>query len=120
MLSIGLRVAQIKVVFCASERLRMARSASGVLDSSPLAYIEWFRPFRMKDAYGLHRLRRSTRHGVPHAEVVPLTRISRSCHLMARFKTAVDSGWNPFTVLRLCDEFYLNPWITVDDFLCMR
>ncbi|TCD60331.1 hypothetical protein EIP91_010340 [Steccherinum ochraceum] len=115
----GLRVAQVKVIFNLPSRLQ---DSSRILRSNPapLAYIEWFRPFSRKDVYGLYKLKRSTRGTLSHAEVVPLTRIVRSCHIVANFKTEIPHTWTPFTVLQQCSEFYLNPWVSLDDFLCMR
>lgn len=123
MLLLGLRVTQVKVIFRLPERFRAQSAASRLvsgLDGSPLAYIEWFRPFSRPDALGLYKLKRSTRGKLPNAEIIPLSQIYRSCHLVPRFKTAVHSRWNPHTVLDLCPEFYLNPWVSVDDFVAMR
>ncbi|KAG2113451.1 uncharacterized protein F5147DRAFT_744159 [Suillus discolor] len=77
----GLRVAQVLSVFKVptyypdEERLR-----------GPLAYIEWMTPLREPDPdLDMFVVSRSTCRHQRHAEVVPISHIIRSCHLVPSF-----------------------------------
>ncbi|KAJ7140080.1 hypothetical protein C8R43DRAFT_892953, partial [Mycena crocata] len=72
----GLRVAQVKVIF-------KLPSHYPIKSDLPLAYIEWFTPFRRPDNLdGFYHLTRSSRHHGPYAEIVTADRIVRSVMLI--------------------------------------
>ncbi|KAH7904460.1 hypothetical protein BJ138DRAFT_987633, partial [Hygrophoropsis aurantiaca] len=86
----GLRVAQVCAIFKvpdyfpSHEKLR-----------SPLAYIEWFTPIQARDNNsGMFIVSRSTRMHRRHAEIVPINRIVRSCHLIPDFGRHKDPSWH--------------------------
>ncbi|RDX43467.1 hypothetical protein OH76DRAFT_1361159 [Lentinus brumalis] len=75
----GLRAAQVRAIF----RLPEGRG----YDQEPLMYVHWFRPFRNPDAVtGLPPTSHSTRDQMRHVEVVPASRLVRSCYLLPRFR----------------------------------
>ncbi|KAF8415947.1 hypothetical protein L210DRAFT_3320949, partial [Boletus edulis BED1] len=48
----------------------------------PLAYVHWYRPLQSFDAeMKMFRVTRASRQHGPHAEIVPVDRIWRPCHL---------------------------------------
>lgn len=85
----------------------------------PLAYIEWLTPLRAPDANtGLIPLTRSTRMHRPYAEIVPLTRIVRNCHLYPKFGRAIDNTWSADNVAEKATGFSLSPYSDTHAF-CM-
>ncbi|KAJ7590385.1 hypothetical protein C8J56DRAFT_720209, partial [Mycena floridula] len=51
----------------------------------PLAYIEWYTPFRdLEPVTDLQTVRHSTNNHLPSAAVVSVKRLARSCHLIAK------------------------------------
>ncbi|KIJ14080.1 hypothetical protein PAXINDRAFT_52302, partial [Paxillus involutus ATCC 200175] len=51
-----------------------------------LAYIHWFRPLQsFDDPMRMFRLTRSSRQHGPNAEVVPVDRILRPCHIVPQW-----------------------------------
>ncbi|KAH9916126.1 hypothetical protein B0H21DRAFT_703115, partial [Amylocystis lapponica] len=87
----------------------------------PLAYVEWFTPFRAPDkASGLHIVSPSTRMHQPYAEIVEVNRIVRNCHLIPKYGAQRDPLWSAenVTVLDICKLFYVNPYIDLHAF-CM-
>ncbi|EPQ57716.1 hypothetical protein GLOTRDRAFT_36697 [Gloeophyllum trabeum ATCC 11539] len=109
----GLQVAQVRLLFRLPEQLRYRGT-----EDCPLAYIEWFTPFTARDAVMLtHSVSRSTRRGgQPNAEIIRMDRIVRSCHLVPKFGTKVNSRWTADNVLEECKTFYLNRWLDVGTF----
>lgn len=80
-----------------------------------LAYVEWFTKFTaLPDPhhrmYRISRSYRDVRTGSREAEIVPLTRIKRSIHLIPRFGLVADRSWTSANVLEECDVFYVNPF----------
>ncbi|KAJ7160367.1 hypothetical protein C8R46DRAFT_1286061 [Mycena filopes] len=76
----GLRIAQVKVIFQLPTHY-LAKSPQ------PLAYVEWFTPFRAPNAVdGYYHVNRSTRkisgRDGPYAEVIPIDRIIRNAMLV--------------------------------------
>ncbi|KAJ7612278.1 hypothetical protein FB45DRAFT_875154 [Roridomyces roridus] len=72
----GLRVAQVKVIFKLPNHYP-------VKSDTPLAYVEWFTPFKSPNALdGYYHLSRSTRTHRPYAEIISADRIVRSAMLI--------------------------------------
>ncbi|GLB39849.1 putative zn-finger domain-containing protein [Lyophyllum shimeji] len=106
----GLRVAQVRVIFNLPRQFGEFRH--------PLAYIEWFTPLGTPDRVtGMHLVKRSTRAHRRNAEIISVDRIVRSCHLMAKCGREVDRGWTTDNVLEEAAAFWVNPYITVDEFV---
>ncbi|KAG1836372.1 hypothetical protein DFJ58DRAFT_847010 [Suillus subalutaceus] len=81
----GLQVAQVRLIFDLPMHLRTTGQPFH------LALVEWFNPFRARDALlQLHTVSRSYAGQAPRTEVIPISQISRSCHLIPKFGTHVD------------------------------
>jgi hypothetical protein len=113
-LFIGLRVAQIRLIFNLPPQFGFFRH--------PLAYIEWFTPLGSMDPNtGLFSITRSTRQARRNAEVVSVDRIVRGCHLMARCGQNIISTWTTDNILEQSSIHYLvNPYINVDTFTLLK
>lgn len=87
----------------------------------PLAYVEWFKPFRdpVPDIQ-LFKVSHSTHMHRRRASIIPITQIERSCHLFPIFKRAIDRTWTTDSVLDLSADFYLNPYLRHHDFFLFR
>ncbi|KAG2079660.1 hypothetical protein BD769DRAFT_1561389 [Suillus cothurnatus] len=110
-LDAAVRVAQVRVIF------KLPRQF-GVY-SRPLAYIEWFTPFREADrTTGLRQVSRSTRHLRRNGAVVHVDEIIRPCHLIPKMGQSVNPMWTSANVYELASEFYLNTFIDLETF-CM-
>lgn len=108
----GLRVAQVRVIF-------KLPAHYPVKTAEPLAYIEWLTPLRAPDpATGLIPLSRSTRSHRPYAEIVPLNRIVRNCHLYPKFGRAIDNTWTALNVVEKTKGFFVSPYSDTHAF-CM-
>ncbi|KAF9071488.1 hypothetical protein BDP27DRAFT_1361831 [Rhodocollybia butyracea] len=82
----GLHVAQVHAIFNLPEEL-------GTF-AHPLAYVEWFTPLQKFDKDTLmYQVERSSGKGVHAASIIPVTYISRSCHLYPVFGKHIDPGW---------------------------
>ena len=84
-----------------------------------LAYVEWFSILpTVPDANsGLYRVSRLTSNGFRQASVISVDSILSSVHLVPHFVGADSSGWNTFTVIELCNSFYVNPFSNRDQYL---
>ena len=81
-----------------------------------LVYIEWFTSFRAPDPVSkLHSVSRTFRHQSPAANIVPLTDIVATCHLLPKFGTRFGSTgtWTHDTALENCQAFTLNKYIDI-------
>ncbi|KAG2357594.1 hypothetical protein BDR07DRAFT_1297429 [Suillus spraguei] len=86
-----------------------------------LALVEWFKPFHAYDALlKMHTVSRSYAGQVPRIEVISITRIVGSCHLIPKFGTHVDPTWRADGVLDVYHTFYVNPWIDIAKFYKFR
>ena len=110
-LLLGLRVARVRVIFKLPDEYP-------IKTTHPLAYVEWFTPFRAIDkASGLYILSPSTRQHQSYAEIVEVNRIVRSCHLIPRARI-IDPSWSTSNIADHCPTFFFNPYIDLHMF-CM-
>ena len=110
---IGLKVAQVRVIFALPEEYGTFRH--------PLAYVEWFTPFRTPaQDLGMYQVSRSTRSGYRRASIITVDQIERLIHLVPKFGRQVDRTWTVDDVLELCKTFYVNPYLRHLDFLLFR
>ena len=90
-------------------------------DNAPshLAYVEWFTPLSQNPEANhlMHKVSRSMRGGCRRASVIPVDSIIGSVHLIPRFGPVTPREWNSFSVLELCDTFYVNPFSSRDNYL---
>ncbi|KAG0691776.1 hypothetical protein DFH29DRAFT_818958 [Suillus ampliporus] len=111
----GLQVAQVRFLFDLPPHLCIAGQPFH------LTLIEWFKPFRGCDSLlKMHSVSRSYVGQAPRAEVIPITRIVGSCHLIPKFGTHADPTWRADEVLDVCKTFYVNPWIDIASFYKFR
>lgn len=84
-----------------------------------LAYVEWFSPIPVtrSSTHGLYKVTRLTQAGRRRASIIPVTSIIRSVHLFPTFGPHVPQEWNTFTVLELCNSFYINPFSDRENYL---
>ncbi|KAG2093556.1 hypothetical protein BD769DRAFT_1370614, partial [Suillus cothurnatus] len=61
---------------------------------------------------------RSTHRHQQHAEVVPVSHIIHSCHLVLNFGHTIDLNWTTDNVNIMCDQFHINPYIDMH-MLCL-
>ncbi|KAF8124506.1 hypothetical protein K438DRAFT_2154332 [Mycena galopus ATCC 62051] len=109
----GLGVARVRVIF------KLPENHGNYPD--PLAYIDWFKPLTTPVAdLEMYRVSLSTRMHHQKSEIIPVTDIVRSCHLIPRFGRRVDPTWTSENVLDHCKEFYLNPYLRHHDFFLFR
>ncbi|KAH7926125.1 hypothetical protein BV22DRAFT_1009731 [Leucogyrophana mollusca] len=105
----GLRVAQVRVIF------KLPRQFGSY--TQPLAYIEWFTPFRQPDPIiNMYQVSRSTRQLRRNAAIVPLNALVRSCHLIPKCGLHIDQTWATDNVYERAQSFYLNAYIDIDMF----
>ncbi|KDQ60093.1 hypothetical protein JAAARDRAFT_125881 [Jaapia argillacea MUCL 33604] len=111
----GLRVAQVKVIFALPHQLSIADHPQY------LAYIEWFTPFQsFHPVLGMYSVSRSTQNHRQNIEVVSLSQIIRSCHLLPKFGTLVNKTWHSDTILDDAPGFYLNVWLDLFTFFLLQ
>jgi hypothetical protein len=101
----GLRVARIKLIFTPTPLL--------TAECTPLAYVEWFRPFSARDPHtGMFKLVRSTRQdGELFSQVIPVADIICSCLLQPVVGTVRNTRWNSEEVLDQCEKFYVDHYL---------
>jgi len=110
--SLGLRVAQLRVIFAMPDHL------CGQKLAKRLAYIEWFTPFRAPNAdSGLYSVTRSRQNRSPSAAIIPIDSIVSSCHLIPKFGTNFHPArWDSTEILEECTSFLLNKHISITTF----
>lgn len=90
----GISVAQVHLIFRLPEQF-------GV-QSSPLAYVHWFKPLRTPvDGLRMYKVSFSSHNHQQHASMILTSDILCTCHLMPCFgnSNAFDLGWTAATVL---------------------
>ena len=109
---IGLRVAQLRVIFTLPGHLQHAHLPN------KLAYVEWFTPFRAPHPdSGLFPVTRASRNNGPVSEIIPLDSIILSCHLIPRFGTNFHPAkWGSDNALEECKSFFLNKYLNIRTF----
>lgn len=106
---IAVQVAQVRVIFTLPRQFGSY--------SRPLAYVEWFTPFREPDQFsGLRQVSRSTRHLRRNGAVVHVDELVRPCHLVPKMGQKVDPSWMSANVYEMASNFYFNEFIDLDMF----
>jgi hypothetical protein len=117
----GYRVAQVRVVFELPDRVisEVFTSCGTLAPPRYLAYVEWFTPIpaTADHKHGMYRVSRLTENGCWSASIIRVESIVRSIHLVPHFGPVMPQGWNSFTVLELCNTFYINTFADVDSYL---
>ncbi|KAI0665395.1 hypothetical protein C8Q78DRAFT_986640 [Trametes maxima] len=114
----SLRVARVRAIF----ELPKAYNAGTLGVTDPLAYVEWFTPFRVvDDATGMYVVSPSMRHRERNVSVIPLTHIVRTCHLIPMWGKSISSHKVAGDVLDdLQTKFFVNPYLRHHDFVLFR
>jgi len=116
----GHRIAQVRVVFeFPSKVVHSIFPGSNTTPPQHLAYVEWFSPIPTHRAadHLLYKVTRLTQHGRRRASVIPVDTILRSVHLLPIFSQPTPREWNTFSVLELCNAFYVNPFSDRDSYM---
>ncbi|KAK0445549.1 hypothetical protein EV421DRAFT_1902490 [Armillaria borealis] len=109
----GLHVARIRAIFDLPKELGEFRH--------PLAYVEWFTPLRKVDELTrMFKVQFSLRGGRPNASIIPVTYISRSCHLSPCYGRHINPQYTSNNILESCSSFFLNPYLRHIDFVLLR
>ena len=114
----GNQIAQIRVVFqvpsCVIQNVFPNSNSP-----SYLAYVEWFTPLPQSPDpnHLMYKVSRLTDGGHRHSSIIPVESIISSVHLLPCFGLATPRGWNSFSVLDLCNSFYVNPFNCQDSYL---
>lgn len=110
----GLAVSRVRAIFRLPD-------AYGRQFKHPVAYVEWFTPFRQPDPEtGMFKVSHSTRMHRRHASIIPVTQIIRSCHLLPVWGKQVDPKWTSSNVLSQCTRFFVNPYLRHQDFVLFK
>ncbi|KAI0754751.1 hypothetical protein C8Q80DRAFT_1226925 [Daedaleopsis nitida] len=111
----GLHVARVRAIF----RLP---SLYGPVTPHPVAYVEWFTPFRSQPDpdTGMFKVSHSSHQGRRRASIIPINQIVRSVHLIPIWGKAVDKSWTTHNVLDKCRRFFVNPYLRHHDFVLFR
>jgi hypothetical protein len=115
----ALRIAQVQVVFqLPSKIIPQVFLSSDVTPPQHLAYVKWFSaiPNTPDNNSRLYKVSRLTQNGQRVASMIPIDYIYSGIHLFPCFGQDTLS-WNTFSVLELCQHFYINPFTNCDTFL---
>ncbi|KAE9388346.1 hypothetical protein BT96DRAFT_1074145, partial [Gymnopus androsaceus JB14] len=109
----GLHVARVRAIFNLPAEL-------GTFPH-PLAYVDWFTPLRKVDKDTLmYRVEHSERNHIRVSSIIPVTYISRSCHLVPFSGKCTNRSWTSESILDKCKSFLLNPYLRPVDFVHLR
>lgn len=112
---LGLCVARVRAIF------RLPLDYGPHLTKHPLAYVEWFTPFREPEPdTGMFKISHSTRNHRRRTSIIPITQIERSVHLLPIWGKRADPSWTSANVLDRCHRFYVNPYLRHQDFVLFR
>ncbi|OBZ73416.1 hypothetical protein A0H81_07111, partial [Grifola frondosa] len=101
----GLCVARVQAIFRIPD-------SYGACAEHPLAYVEWFTPFRTPvPDIGMYKISQSFRNHRRRTSIIPVTQIKRSCHLLPVWGKKMEHSWTSENVLDECKHFYVNPYL---------
>jgi hypothetical protein len=107
----GHRIVQVRVVFqIPSKVVHEVFPSSDITPPEHLAYVEWFSPLPVNPGSNhlLYRVTRLAHRGRRRSSIIPVDSIIRSVHLFPVFGQHTPQEWNTFSVLELCNAFYLQ------------
>ncbi|KAI0338542.1 hypothetical protein BDW22DRAFT_1409533 [Trametopsis cervina] len=107
----GHRIGQVKVIFSLPKNAYHFFFSDDQQPPKYLAYIEWFKPFRLlpQPNHLLYRVTRSLdASGDRLASIVPVDCIRRSIALFPSFSSSVPREWTSSNILDECSTFYVN------------
>ena len=106
---VAYRVAQIRVVFSVNKTAQ-----THLFQTRPppnhLAYVEWFTPFRREPEpkSGMYKVARSYLDDFRLVEIIPLTSIVQSIHLIPLPGETIPRSWTSNTIIEECRNFIVN------------
>jgi hypothetical protein len=118
----GCHVAQVRVVFEIPSRAKQqVFTSQNTTPPSHLAYVEWFSPIPISPGlnHGLYQVNRLTCNGRRRASIILISSILCSVHLFPIFGLHVLQEWNTFSVLEMCESFYINPFSNQHSYLML-
>ncbi|KAJ6603058.1 hypothetical protein B0H10DRAFT_1822795 [Mycena sp. CBHHK59/15] len=109
-LTVGYRVAQIRVVFSFKPKQIQTLFSTGRSPPSHLAYVEWFSPFspQPEPHHLMYKINRSLKNGDRIASIIPVANIRRSVHLIPKFGPVAPPEWTSSNVLDRSTFFFAN------------
>jgi hypothetical protein len=116
----GHRIVQVRVVFEIPRKvIHDVFPSPDITPPQHLAYVEWFSPIPVTPGSNhlLYKVSRLTHHGRRRASIIPVESILCSVHLLPIFGQRVPREWNTFSVLELCNAFYINPFSDRDNYM---
>jgi len=117
----GYRIGQVHVIFELPNRAISEVFNPRVHHDPPkhLAYVEWFTPIPATPdpKHGMYKVSRLIENRHRSASVIRVETIICSIYLIPQFGPDMPWGWNSFTVLDLCNTFYINSFSDVDSYL---
>lgn len=109
----GLSVAQVRAIFKLLPEYRHF--------DMPLAYVEWYTPLQTYiPSLEMYQISCSNRNRYRRALIIPVNQIVQSCHFIPKFGTKIGRMWNAKNVLELADTYYLNPDLSLHNFVLLR
>ncbi|KAJ7215521.1 hypothetical protein GGX14DRAFT_608507, partial [Mycena pura] len=88
---------------------------------TPLAYVEWYKPLTQLDkTLGMYKITPAMHLQNRRASIIPITLISRSCHLIPQFGPTAAPSMRSEDVLDVHKDFYLNCYLRLVDFVLLR
>ena len=116
---VGHQIAQVRVVFEIPSKVVHDVFLGNTSPPKHLAYVEWFSaiPANPGPHHLLYKVTRFTHGGRRRASIIPVDCILHSVHLLPVFGQRTSREWNTFSVLELCNAFYVNPFSDRDSYL---
>ena len=118
----GHRVVQVPVIFEIPNRvIEEVFTTPNAPPPGHLAYVKWFSPIPVARGFNhdLYKVTRLTQNGRRRVSIIPIASIIRSIHLLPIFGSHAPQEWNTFTVLEMCNSFYINPFSDQDNYLLL-
>ena len=115
----GYWVAQVRIVFEIPTKIVLEVFRSVDPPPKHLAYIEWFTPIPVtpNPKHSMYRVSRKIENGKRSASVIRVESIIRSVYLILHFGPVKPHKWHSFTVLKLCNTFYINLFSDIQNYL---
>ncbi|KAN0134256.1 hypothetical protein V8E53_008028 [Lactarius tabidus] len=119
----GYQIAQVRVVFqIPSKVIHNIFPGSDTTPPQHLTYVEWFSsiPTNPGSNHLLYKVTRLTHRGRRCASIIPVDAILCSVHLLPIFGQPTPQEWNMFSVLELCNAFYINPFSDRESYMIFQ
>lgn len=109
------RVGRVRLIF------QLPSSLVPSLADSTFAYVERFSPLGNVDPtnrmYLVHKV--VDGRGIQSADIVPISQISRSCHLVPQLTDDLTTRLSPHSILDDFSTFYVNDFLDLHSYLIL-